>query len=179
MQRLNYNVLEKLARLKKVSGIVDQLTNKKLRHLAIELESPTLHSMALAAYEKMKGPGATKIRSSLNYSRKKLSDLDSYVGLRLGGRQNNGWKSKFFWDDDARNLVPVRFVKGKKQYITPEEIDAGVKAEFHEPFAYPSVSKPIKSVSNFLVPTLAFTKGNEIVEHYVYGPGKRPGGRNV
>lgn len=140
---------------------VADATAKAFRHLAIEHDNPTLHSMLIGVLENAKVPGASKIRPALDSVRKVVSDVDAELGYQMGGGKSKGVGALLFRDKDPRNIVPVDFSLGKKRYIRGDE---KITHTHFEHFEYPSVTKPIKATGDLVIPTLAFAKGIDILE---------------
>lgn len=140
---------------------VADATNQTLRHITIEHDNPTLHSMLLGLIESTKIPGVKNIRTGLDTVRKKLSDIDAELGYQMGGGQTKGIGALLFRDKDERNLVPIDLSTGNKRYIRGNET---ITPTHFEHFEYPSVTKPVKALGNIVVPTLAFAKGIDILE---------------
>lgn len=141
---------------------VADATNKALRYLAIEHNNASMHDMLIGILENAKVPGAKAVRTGLNNVRKAVSDVDAEIGYQMGGGQKKGMGALLFRDKEDTNLVPVDYTSGTKRYIQAEET---IPKHTYERFEYPSITKPIKAVGNLVVPTLAFTKGIDILEN--------------
>ena len=140
---------------------VADATSSTLRHLAIDHNNMSLHDTLIGMLQLYKVPGFNAVRTGLNSVRKKVSDIDAELGYQMGGGQKKGMGSILFRDKDETNLVPVDFSSGTKRYIKAEET---IPIKHYEHFEYPSITKPIKSVGNLVIPTLAFTKGIDILD---------------
>ena len=141
---------------------VADATNSALRHLAIEHNNMSFHDTILGMLGVANVPGFKAVRTGLNKLKAKVSDIDAELGYQMGGGQTKGVGSILFRDKSDTNLVPVDFSSGTKRYIKYED---KIPIQHYEHFEYPSITKPVKEFGNLVIPTLAFTKGIDILEN--------------
>ena len=141
---------------------VADVTNKALRHLAIDHNNLSFHDTFISLLGVANAPGFKALRRGINKIKMKASDIDAELGYQMGGGKNKGMGNILFRDKSENNLVPVDFTSGTKRYIKYEDT---TPIQHYEHFEYPSVTKPVKELGNLIVPTLAFTKGLDILEH--------------
>ena len=141
---------------------VADATNSTLRHLAIEHNNMSFHDTILGMLGVADVPGFKAVRQGLNKLKSKVSDVDAELGYQMGGGRQKGLGNILFRDKSEQNLVPVDFTSGTKRYI---RYDDTTPIQHYEHFEYPSVTKPVKEFGNLIIPTLAFTKGIDILEN--------------
>ena len=118
----------------------------------------SMHGTVLKALEENGAFGAGAVRKGFDKVRRVAEDIDTGLGsLAIGKKglsEGKGFRHDMF-TMKARNWVP-----GKPTDANPYGKDLGVSYQASRP----SITAPLEGIGAIAVPTLAFIKGNEMLE---------------
>ena len=139
------------------SYVMDAVRKNRLQNMRAIVDEPmSMHGMALKALEENGAVGAGAVRKGINKGRVLLGDIDTGLGAMAVGK-------KGLTDPDHKSLRKTLFTFKKDNYRRINQPGGGHVLVNQE---RPSITAPLHTVSNIVVPSLAMMKGQEIVESF-------------
>lgn len=138
------------------SYVMDAVRKGHMQNLRAAVDDPmSMHGMVFKTLEENGAVGAQTIRKGINKARVTLGDIDTGLGAMAVGKDG-------VTNDANKSLRKTLFTYAKDNYKIVKNKDGHTLVSQSRP----SITAPLHTVSNLVVPSLAMMKGQEIVQGF-------------